>query len=97
MSTAPDKLTEALVGLCVLAAKGGMTDAEIRRLVEQFRKNYPEVSLASDVVTLRGAMDRVSKALNSIKPGSYATLDGALDAIADLVNDDQVYLAWKGA
>jgi ABC-type enterochelin transport system substrate-binding protein len=43
----PDRLSEALLGLCVLAAKGH-NDVDFSRLVEQFRKNYPEIILLED-------------------------------------------------
>lgn len=42
---AHDKLSEALLGLVVLATREPMTHDEMVRLVDQFRANYPEIIL----------------------------------------------------
>lgn len=42
---AHDKLSEALLGLCVLASRECKTNDEMIRLVAQFRAQYPEIIL----------------------------------------------------
>lgn len=52
---AHDKLSEALLGLVVLASREHMTHDQMARLVEQFRENYPEIILLQPGDVLRSA------------------------------------------
>ena len=91
--SAYDKLSEALLGLTLLALD--RPRAEHPRLVEQFRKQYPEIVAAAEVVTLRETLDRISNFLGAITPGSTIDQECCLDAISDLLEEKEVAAAWR--
>lgn len=51
--SAPDRLSEALLGLLVIASKGATPDADLRKLVDGFLKNWPELRLVEPAVRKR--------------------------------------------
>lgn len=61
-STLPtyDRLDEALLGLCVLATRETFMSDELRRLVAQFRENYPDLILLEPGDVLRTARKEVA-------------------------------------